>query len=81
VNSVAASIRSTAIAFNLFIIHALGDAFSPRLIGHVSDATSSLRIGLGVTLIALAVSGVILFIGSQFAPQLREIEDVPTVSV
>jgi multidrug resistance protein len=75
VNSVAASIRSTAIAINLFMIHALGDAFSPRLIGRVSDATSSLRIGLGVTLISLAIAGIILFIGARFAPLLPESED------
>jgi hypothetical protein len=75
VNSVAASIRSTAVAINLFMIHALGDAFSPRLIGRVSDATSSLRIGLGVTLISLAIAGVILFIGARFAPLLPESED------
>lgn len=81
VNSVAASIRSTAIAINLFVIHALGDAFSPRLIGHVSDATSSLRVGLGITLIALAASGAILFIGSHFAPQLPESADASAASV
>jgi hypothetical protein len=81
VNSVGASIRSTAIAINLFVIHALGDAFSPRLIGRVSDATSSLRIGLGVTLIALAASGVILLIGSRFAPSLPESEDISTASI
>ncbi len=75
VNSVAAAIRSTAIAINLFCIHALGDAFSPRIIGRVSDATVSLRIGLGVTLIALAASGIILLIGSHFAPLLRESAD------
>jgi MFS transporter, Spinster family, sphingosine-1-phosphate transporter len=71
VNSVAASIRSTAIALNLFIIHALGDAISPRLIGIVSDA-SDLRIGLSITLIALAASGTILFVGSRYAPPLLE---------
>lgn len=78
VNSVAAPIRSTAIAVNLFIIHALGDAFSPRLIGKVSDATASLRIGLGVTLVSLAVAIVILFTGSRFAPPLPESEDMNT---
>jgi predicted MFS family arabinose efflux permease len=75
VNSVAAPIRSTAIAINLFVIHSLGDAFSPRLIGRVSDATSSLRIGLGVTLVSLAIATIILFTGSRFAPLLPESED------
>ncbi|HTY84705.1 MAG TPA: MFS transporter, partial [Silvibacterium sp.] len=69
VNSVAAPIRATAISVNLFIIHVLGDAFSPTLIGKISDATN-LRIGLGVTLISLAASGAILFLGARYAPRL-----------
>ena len=73
VNSVSAPIRSTAISVNLFTIHFLGDAFSPGLIGRISDATN-LRIGLAATLIALAVSGIILFLGSRFAPRLPDLE-------
>jgi predicted MFS family arabinose efflux permease len=73
VNSVAAPIRATAISVNLFVIHALGDAFSPGLIGHISDATN-LRVGLAATLISLAVSGAILFSGSRFAPRLPDLE-------
>lgn len=69
VNSVAAPIRATAISVNLFIIHALGDAFSPHLIGVLSDATN-LRIGLSITLITLTLSGIILFAGSRFAPPI-----------
>ncbi len=71
VNSVGARVRSMAIAVNLFLIHALGDAPSPRIIGRISDH-SSLRMGLGVTLIAFAVSAVLLFSGSRFAPELDE---------
>ncbi|MBV8671865.1 MAG: MFS transporter [Acidobacteriaceae bacterium] len=71
VNSVAAPIRATAISVNLFVIHALGDAFSPHLIGRVSDAMN-LRIGLGITLITLAASGAILFSGARYAPQLSK---------
>ncbi len=73
VNSVAAPIRATAISVNLFVIHALGDAFSPGLIGRISDA-SNLRYGLGATLISLAVSGAILHGGSRFAPHLPDLE-------
>jgi MFS family permease len=69
VNSVAAPIRATAISINLFVIHVLGDAFSPTLIGRVSDATN-LRIGLSITLITLTLSGVILFTGARYAPLL-----------
>jgi MFS family permease len=71
VNSVAAPVRATAISLNLFIIHALGDAFSPHLIGKLSDVTN-LRIGLSMTLVALALSGIILFTGARFAPLLQE---------
>lgn len=71
VNSVAAPIRATAISVNLFVIHLLGDAFSPTLIGKISDA-SNLRIGLGITLITLAISGLILFNGARFAPLLNK---------
>ena len=67
VNAVSAPIRSTAIAIELFMIHALGDAPSPRIIGWVSDH-ASLRMGLGVTLIALLASGALLFAGARFAP-------------
>jgi MFS family permease len=80
VNSVAAPIRSTAIAINLFMIHALGDAFSPHIIGRISDAISSLRIGLGATLISLAIATIILFTGARFAPLLPESEDTRHVS-
>src|SRR6185437_10213849 len=71
VNSVAAPIRATAISVNLFVIHALGDAFSPAIIGKLSDATN-LRTGLSITLITLALSGIILFIGARFAPLLTK---------
>ncbi len=69
VNSVAARIRATAIAVNLFTIHALGDAPSPTLIGYVSDA-HGLRLALGLTLITMLLSAALLFFGSRFAPRL-----------
>jgi MFS family permease len=71
VNSVSAPVRATAISFNLFCIHCFGDAFSPTIIGAISDR-SNLRIGLGATLIFLVVSGVILRAGARFAPPLEE---------
>ena len=67
-NSVGAHIRATAIAMNLFIIHFLGDAFSPWLIGKVSDR-SSLETGFVSTVIATAISSAILFYGMRYAPQ------------
>ena len=69
VNSVSATIRATAIAVNLFTIHLLGDAFSPTLMGYISDRTN-LRVAFLVASVAVALSAVILFYGIRFAPQL-----------
>jgi MFS family permease len=77
VNSVSAAVRSSAIAFNLFLIHALGDAPSPRLIGAISDR-HGLRLGLGLTLVTLALSAAILFFGARFAPPLPADEEAGT---
>ncbi len=63
-------IRSTALAVNVFIIHLLGDAFSPTLIGRISDKTS-LPTAFGTAFIAAAVSGVIFLYGARFAARTQ----------
>ena len=80
VNSVSAPVRATAVSVNLFCIHFFGDTFSPQIIGKIADH-STLRIGLGSTLIFLVLSCIILLIGSRFAPSLADELDPPqTVS-
>jgi len=54
---------------NVFMIHALGDAFSPTLIGYVSDRTN-LETGLSSMVVAVALSAGILFYGMRFAPKI-----------
>jgi dipeptide/tripeptide permease len=71
VNSVAARIRASAVAVNLFMIHAFGDAPSPRMIGWISDG-HGLRIGLGLTLVTMLISFLILLVGARFAPRIPE---------
>jgi predicted MFS family arabinose efflux permease len=73
VNSVSGAIRATAIAMELFLIHALGDAPSPRLIGLVSDH-STLGTGLGVTLLTMVIAAALLFLGAR---TVRVNEGVP----
>jgi MFS family permease len=68
-NAVPAHLRATAMAGQLFVLHVFGDAFSPKIIGIVSDH-SNLRMGLGITLITFLVAAVIFFVGSKFAPPL-----------
>jgi sugar phosphate permease len=67
VNSVGAHIRATAIAFNIFILHLLGDVPSPTMMGWVADK-HSLQAAFILPVIAMAVSAVILFVGARFAP-------------
>jgi MFS family permease len=67
VNAVPATVRATAIAMQLFLIHALGDTPSPRLIGMISDH-SSLATGLSLTLVSMLLATVFLFLGARSAP-------------
>ena len=71
VNAVRPEIRATALAGQLFVIHALGDASSPAVIGAVSDRTN-LSVGLGSTLITLLLASAIFFLGARFAPPLKQ---------
>jgi predicted MFS family arabinose efflux permease len=71
VNSVNAGIRSTALAVNVFVIHLLGDAFSPTLIGKISDKTGSLQTAFWVAFVAAGISGIILLMGAKYAPRLK----------
>jgi MFS family permease len=70
-NAVPANLRATAMAGQLFAIHVFGDAFSPKLIGIVSDH-SNLRYGLGITLITFVIAGIIFYIGARYAPKLHK---------
>jgi MFS family permease len=69
INAVGAHIRAFALAVNIFVIHLLGDAFSPVIIGRIADH-SSLRVALSTTSVALALSAIVLFYGMQFAPRM-----------
>jgi MFS transporter, Spinster family, sphingosine-1-phosphate transporter len=75
-NAVRPEIRATAMAGQLFIIHALGDAISPGIIGAVSDR-STLNLGLGSTLITMLLAAVIFFLGSRYAPPLHQEQPTP----
>ncbi len=69
VNSVSAPIRSSAIGVNLIVIHLLGDAFSPPLMGYISDR-SSLPAAFIAAIVAIALSALVLFYGMRYAPRL-----------
>jgi len=69
INSVPASIRSSALAIEMLLIHLFGDTPSPKIIGIVSDH-STLAVGLGVTLITMLIAAVLLFIGARYESPL-----------
>jgi predicted MFS family arabinose efflux permease len=69
-NSVDARIRATSIAVNILVIHLLGDALSPWLIGFIADR-GSLEDGFVSAIVAMAISSAILFYGMRFAPSIH----------
>jgi MFS transporter, Spinster family, sphingosine-1-phosphate transporter len=61
-----AAIRSSAYAINIFVIHLLGDAISPPLIGVVNGlAGGNMNVGFAVTSLAILVSGVFWLLGAR----------------
>lgn len=67
VNVVPPVMRSTAFAVNIFLVHILGDIWSPILIGAIADATGgNLTAGMLLTVIAIGGSGLCLLRGARF---------------
>lgn len=69
VDSTPESIRSMAFAANIFIIHALGDAISPAIIGAVSDHYG-LKFAVICCVLVLSSAGVLSWMGGK--AQLKE---------
>lgn len=66
-NVTSSSTRATAFAVNIFLIHALGDAISPPLIGWLARTSTWNDAFLLVSPLVIAAS-VIWFIGSRYLP-------------
>lgn len=76
------SVRATAFALNILIIHALGDAIAPPLIGAVADRTN-MDVAFLVVTGMMSVAGLLWLIGMKhLAPDTAAIEaqtrDEPT---
>ena len=59
------AVRAMAFAVNIFFIHALGDAFSPSIIGWLSDQWG-LRNAMLITPFTMALAGVLCFVCGRF---------------
>lgn len=64
VGCVPPSVRSTAVALNLILVHLLGDALSPWLIGWISDGTN-LSIAIALTALPVGLGAGILTLGAR----------------
>jgi MFS transporter, Spinster family, sphingosine-1-phosphate transporter len=61
------SVRATGFALNILIIHALGDAISPPLIGAIAGHTN-MNIAFGVVSATILLSGLIWLRGMKYLP-------------
>lgn len=58
-------IRSTAFALCILVIHALGDAISPFIIGYVADIAKSMRAGFAVVSVMVLIAGICWLLGAK----------------
>jgi hypothetical protein len=59
--------RASAFPMNIILIHLLGDAVSPVLVGRITDlAEGNMNVGFAAISLATAVSGVIWLCGIPF---------------
>src|SRR5438105_497533 len=73
------AVRATAFALNILIIHTLGDAISPTLIGAIADrfnrpgdAAHGIKVGFEFTAVLMVVGSVLWLIGSRFLAEDTE---------
>jgi hypothetical protein len=59
------SVRASAFALNIFVIHALGDAISPTVIGLIASF-SSMDVGFIFVSLAILVGGILWLWGSRY---------------
>jgi predicted MFS family arabinose efflux permease len=60
------SVRATAVALYLLIIHVLGYALAPAVVGWLSDRVGDLRLGMSLTAVASLLGGLLGLWGTRF---------------
>jgi hypothetical protein len=59
------AIRATAFAVNIFVIHLLGDAISPTVVGWIADR-KGMDAGFGFMAVVMMIGGVIWIWGAKY---------------
>jgi hypothetical protein len=62
-------LRATAMAAYLLVVHTMGNATAPTVIGWLSDRTNDLRLGLSAAPVMAVASGLVALWGSRFVGQ------------
>lgn len=62
-NSVSANMRGRSNAVSVLLIHLLGDASSPAIVGAISDATGNLLYGLSIVPLSFLIAGLVWCFG------------------
>jgi MFS transporter, Spinster family, sphingosine-1-phosphate transporter len=71
------AMRATAYALNIFVIHLLGDAISPPLIGGINDwAGGNMNAGFLAISVTILISGLFWLCGARYLA--RDTESAPT---
>ena len=60
------TVRATAFAVNIFVIHLLGDTISPPIIGFVSKHGGGLRAGFAVVSVMMLIGGLLWLWGARY---------------
>jgi MFS family permease len=60
------SIRASAFALNILVIHALGDAISPPIIGFINENTGDMRFGFLTVSFMCLLASVLWFVGRKY---------------
>jgi len=70
------SIRATAFALNIFVIHALGDVISPPIMGLLIGKENRFELAFGLVAVMVLLGGVLWLMGMRFLA--RDTELAPT---
>ncbi|MBT9560692.1 MAG: hypothetical protein IV100_32005, partial [Myxococcales bacterium] len=68
VNSVSSGLRVRAFALSILLIHVLGDAISPPIVGVISRVTGDLHLGLLLVPVTMLLSGIVWAVGWRVLP-------------